>query len=55
MKNKINELKKISWVKPKELLINCSMVVIFVTIMTTLIYCEDLVITSAISIINNLF
>ena len=55
MQSKLKELKKISWVKPKDLCINSLMVLIFTTIMTLLIYGEDLIIPSLMSIINNLF
>ena len=37
-KEKFRELKKISWVKPKDLLTNSVMVLIFTTIMTLLIF-----------------
>lgn len=53
MRNKLKELKKISWVKPKDLCINSFMVLVFTTIMTLLIYFEDLIISSIMSIINN--
>ena len=55
MKEKFRELKKISWVKPKDLLTNSVMVIIFTTIMTLLIYFEDLVISSVSTLINGLF
>ena len=55
MKKKLSELKKISWVKPKDLGINSLMVVVFTTIMTLLIYFEDLIISSVSTLINSLF
>lgn len=54
MKKKLSELKKISWVKPKDLLTNSIMVVVFTTIMTLLIYFEDIIISSLSTIIERI-
>lgn len=52
MKEKLKELKKISWVRPKQLLTNSLMVIIFTTVMTLLIYFEDILISSLSTIIE---
>lgn len=53
LKKKLAEIKKISWVSPKNLMINCGMVIAFVAVFTGLIYIWDLFLSSVATIINS--